>query len=141
LKQSIIVPLGPMHFFDALLAGNSLKSPGNSQKGSPSRQPRCIHCGESHWSDEFSKYNLPQARKENLKGCCNFNLYFSFKEGYVKLWWFNCCYDQIRDISVSMPLDGDCKCLICSCTYCRPSSSLWLCLSKYVACMFLTYNI
>ena len=40
-----------------LLAGNSHKNPGNSQKRSQYRQPRCIYCGESHWSDECSKYN------------------------------------------------------------------------------------
>ena len=62
-----------------LLAGNSHKRPGNSQKGSQSRQPRCMYCGESHWSDECSKYNSLQARKEKLKGCC-FNC---LKSGHV----------------------------------------------------------
>ena len=60
-----------------LLAGNSHKSPGNSQKRSRSRQ--CIYCGESHWSNECSKYNSLQARKEKLKGCC-FNC---VKSGHV----------------------------------------------------------
>ena len=62
-----------------LLAGTSSKSLGSSQKGSQSHQPRCFHYSEAHWSDECSKYNSLQARKEMLKGCC-FNC---LKSGHV----------------------------------------------------------
>ena len=55
-------------------SAEGLLAAGNRQNP----QPKCIYCGQIHWSDECPQYKTLQSRKEKLKGCC----YNCLKKGH-----------------------------------------------------------
>ena len=61
---------GSWQLFNPKSTAGGLLAGGNKSFVLSKQNPKCIYCGQSHWSDECTKFATLQSRKEKLKNSC-----------------------------------------------------------------------